>query len=62
METPVFLTIAEVARVLRMTEWEVRKRCRSGELKASKPARTWLIAPADVEEFVAAYSNQRVPA
>jgi excisionase family DNA binding protein len=54
-----FYTVAETAPILRVTEYEVSKLCRTGRLRASKPGRSWLIAESDLLEFIAAHSNQQ---
>jgi excisionase family DNA binding protein len=56
------LTAAEVAVRLRVTPWFVTERCRSGEIRASKPGKSWLIAPADVEAYLDQHSNRPVGA
>jgi excisionase family DNA binding protein len=53
-----FLTVAEVAPVLRVDPESVGEMCRSGRLPATKPAGRWLIHPDDLDAFIAAGSNQ----
>jgi len=53
-----FYTVQETAPILRVTEYEVSKLCRTGRLKASKPGKSWLIAETDLVEFIDAHSNQ----
>lgn len=53
---------AEVAPILRVTEFEVTRLCRRGLLKASKPGRSWLISEADLLAYVEEHSNQRATA
>ena len=52
-----FLTTAEVADILRLSVWQAVNLCRSGKLRATKPSGTWLIAAADLEDFIKAGSN-----
>lgn len=54
---PALMTAAEAAAKLRVTPWFVTERCRSGEIRATKPARTWLILPADLDAFIARHFN-----
>lgn len=53
-----FHTVAEAAPILRVNEWTVRSYIESGKLKASKPGGVWLIAEADLLEFLATGSNR----
>jgi excisionase family DNA binding protein len=53
-----YLTAAEVAKVLRVGPWAVLQLCQSGDLKATKPTKSWLIARADLDAYLAAHSNQ----
>lgn len=55
---PEFLTAAEVAEILRTGPWTVMRLCRVGELRAIKPAKSWLIAPADLDAYIAAQANK----
>lgn len=57
-----FYTVTEAAEVLRVTEWEVTKRCRTGLIKASKPGKSWLIAEADLLAYIESHSNQAASA
>lgn len=59
---PQFMVAAEVAPILRVTEFEVARLCREGLLKASKPGRSWLIDPTDLQTYIDSHSNQQVPA
>lgn len=52
-----YLTAAEAAEVLRVGPWAVLKLCRTGELRATKPAKSWLIDEADLEKYLEAHSN-----
>lgn len=51
------LTAHEVAEILRTDIWEVARLCRAGKIKASKPQKKWLIAPADLAAYIDAHSN-----
>lgn len=53
-----FLTAAEAAAILRVTPVAVADACRSGELRATKPLKAWLIDPADLDAYIAAHYNQ----
>lgn len=53
-----FYTVAEVADLLRIGDWQITKKCRSGEIKASKPGKSWLIAEADLRAYVEQHSNR----
>jgi len=57
-----FYTVIEAAKILRVTEWEMRLRCQDGRIKASKPGKSWLIAESDLLAYVEAHSNQRATA
>ena len=68
-----YLTAPEVAQTLRIAPWAVVRLCRTGALRATKPKGTqkWLIAPADVQAYLAdglnvpadnASEDQAVPA
>lgn len=41
------MTAAEVADLLRVTQWFVTERCRSGEIRAHKIGSSWRITHAD---------------
>lgn len=56
---PVHLTAREVATSLRTSPYAVALLCKSGELRATKPGRSWLIEPAAVREYLARTSNQQ---
>lgn len=53
-----YLTAAEVAPVLRITPYAVSELCRTNALRASKPGKSWLITPADLEAYIAAGRNR----
>lgn len=52
------LTAPEVAKILRVGTYRVIDFCRSGELVAYKPGRSWLIYRDDVDAYIRAHSNQ----
>lgn len=64
MTSPVLMTAAEVAVIVREKPITVAKWCRQGKLRATRPGRGWRIARADLDEFLAAHRNddERVPA
>lgn len=49
---PRFLTAAEVADILRVSPFEVARYCQAGVIKAKKPGKKWLIAPADLQAYI----------
>lgn len=53
-----YLTIPEVAAQMRCGQWHVKKLIGSGDLRATKPAGKWLIAPADLSAYVDSRSNR----
>lgn len=57
-QPPTYLTAAEAAKVLRVGPWQVIKLCRDRDLPATKPGKSWLIDPADLDAYLAAHSNQ----
>lgn len=57
-----FLTASEVADILRIELWAAVKLCREGKLAATKPGKQWLIAPADLDAYIAAGRNVAVSA
>jgi excisionase family DNA binding protein len=46
------LTIEDVARILKYTEYYIRMKCKSGELKAIKIGGHWRIKQEDLRAFV----------
>ena len=54
------LTAAQAAKVLQQTPWTVTELCRSGEIRASKPGKSWRIAPVDLQAYLDKHSNQQV--
>lgn len=56
---PEFLTAAETADILRTSPWVVVKLCREGALRATKPHKSWLITPADLDAYLAEHANDR---
>ena len=53
------LTAAEAADILRLGVWSTVKLCRTGELPATKPGKTWLIAESDLMAYLEDGSNQK---
>lgn len=53
-----YLTAAEAAVVLRVGPYAVLELCNSGQLLASKPGKMWLIARADLTDYIEAHSNR----
>lgn len=53
-----YLTAAEVADILRVKPVTVARMCADGELPATRPVKSWLIAKGDLEAFIAAGTNQ----
>jgi excisionase family DNA binding protein len=51
------LTAAEAAEVLRITPIQAVKLCRRGELRATKPGKSWLIDAEDLDAYLDAHSN-----
>lgn len=52
------LTASEVAKVLRVGDFTVIELCRSGQLRASKPGKSWLVDPADLRAYLDAHANR----
>lgn len=52
-----FLTANDVAPLLHIGRYQVVELCRDGKLRATKPGKTWLILPEDVEAYIAAAYN-----
>ena len=55
------LTPEEVAKQTRLCVATIRRKCRTGELRASKPAGRWRIAPEAVTEWIHASEPKRDP-
>ncbi|HET6628512.1 MAG TPA: helix-turn-helix domain-containing protein [Woeseiaceae bacterium] len=53
------LTVAEVAERLRTYPVVVRRRCKSGDIPATKPLGTWLIRRADLDELLSNTANEK---
>lgn len=53
-----FLTPAEVADRLRVTQQAVTSWCRSGKLRAKRAGRIWRILPSDVETFLNTHDQE----
>ena len=50
-EEPVFYTVDEVASVLRIGRYQVRRKLRSGEIQALKVGRRWLIRREEMQRL-----------
>lgn len=48
---PLLISVKEAGRMLGLKPWTVRGLCASGELRAGKPGKEWLIAPDSVREY-----------
>lgn len=57
MATPTYLTAAQAADKLHVSPWRITEACRSKQIKAAKPGKTWLITPEDLDAYVERYSN-----
>lgn len=55
---PDLLTPAEAATRLRVKPWSVTKLCRAGDLRATKPGKSWLIQRTDLEAYIEAHYNR----
>jgi excisionase family DNA binding protein len=54
-----FLTVDDVAERLHVSKWAVWDYIRSGDLRAAKVGRHYLIRPEDLDQFVTAHVVQR---
>lgn len=52
------MTPAEVAALLRVKQWFVTERCRSGEIRAYKVGQSWRISHADYLAWKEANANR----
>lgn len=50
-----YLLLEEVSAITRMHERTLRKKIKSGELKAFKPGKHWLITQRDLDMFITRY-------
>lgn len=58
--TPKLLTVTEAAELLRTTPAALIRRCRAGDIRASKPFGSWLIPTDAIDELLAkGYEAQR---
>jgi excisionase family DNA binding protein len=48
--------------MLHVGAYQVLKLCREGKLRATKPGKTWLILPEDVEAYIAGGYNDSASA
>ena len=58
MTTTKHLLVQEAAEQLRTDRWQVYRWINEGALRATKPGRRWLIAQADVDEYLASTANR----
>lgn len=59
MQTPIYLTAAEVAQRLRTTPINVLRLCRANKIPATKPFGRWLIEERDLEAYIEAGRNAK---
>ncbi|MET1062189.1 MAG: helix-turn-helix domain-containing protein [Aeromicrobium sp.] len=57
-----YLKAYEAADILGCTPQAVTQLCRDGILPASRPMKSWLIDPEDLQAFIQAHRNDQVPA
>lgn len=57
-----YRTVPEIADALRCGEWKVKQVCRSGQLRAVKPAGKWLSTDEWIAEFAASTENRATSA
>lgn len=57
-----FLNAEQVAPMLHIGTYQVMKLCREGRLRATKPGKSWLILPEDVEAYIAGGYNDSASA
>lgn len=50
-DEPLLISAKKAGEMLGLKVWDVRGLCASGELRAGKPGRLWLIDPASVKEY-----------
>lgn len=55
---PDLMTPAEAAARLRVKPWFITERCRSGEIRATKPGKSWLIKRDDLEAYIESHFNR----
>lgn len=53
-----FLTVKDVAELLKVGEVAVRNWIKDGDLRAVNVGREWRIAPKDLEEFLQRHANR----
>lgn len=53
-----YLTVPEIAERMRCSEWQAKRICRSGALRATKPNGRWLSTPEWVDEYMAGGENR----
>ena len=50
-------TVAEVAKMLQVSQWLVREACRSGEIRSTRMGKRIIIPASAIDEFLAARSD-----
>lgn len=53
-----YLTVAEVAEILRIRDYTVREYLRNGELRGYKIGDVWRVAEEDLKEFLERRANR----
>lgn len=56
---PEFLTVQEVARLLKCGSGKIYKMLQEGKLPGCKIGNTWRVRQRELEDYLAAQSNQR---
>lgn len=56
-----YLTVPEVATVLKMSQEWVRRQCHAGAIPATKVGRAWRIEAGEVDIFVRKYRGSATP-
>jgi len=46
------LTVEDVARILRISEYTAREMCKNGEIKSRKIGRNWRVKQEDLREYI----------
>jgi excisionase family DNA binding protein len=55
---PLLISVKKAGEMLGLKPWTVRSLCASGELKAGKPGKEWLISPASVRDYAERITSQ----
>ena len=56
---PTYLTVEEVADILRMSKYQIIELCRSGELRATRPRKSWRIEEQAVRDLIDSSANYK---